>query len=121
MVHTDHGFFSRRLSRELLSTRGAAVNFRVQESFQIAIFLGLQSRGGVADHVVAVSLVFSGTSTLFPMVAVAHFHFSKRGRRALFLACPPFPACLVCRLLVMAIVSGAERSLAAVVICSSRK
>lgn len=74
----------------LAVAHGAAVNFRVQESFEITIFLGLQPRGGLAGHVVAVFLVLSRTSTLFSMVAVAHFHFSEQGRRVLFLACPPF-------------------------------
>jgi len=46
----------------LAVTHGAAVNFRVQESFEITIFLGLQPRGGLAGHVVAMFLALSRTS-----------------------------------------------------------
>ena len=80
---------------------GAAVNFRVLVSFQIVIFLGLQVQGWGCHARSCDSSVFafSRLTSLSSMVAVAHFHFSKQGRRILIHACPSFPAFLVCGLI----------------------
>lgn len=83
----------------LATACGAKVNYRLPVSFQIMSFLGLQVRGGVARSCDSSGFAFSRLTSLSSMVAVAHFHFSKRGRRVLIHACPPFPAFLMCRLI----------------------
>ena len=67
--------------------------------FKLWVFLACRSRGEVARPCDSSVFAFSRLTSLSSMVAVAHFHFSKQGRRVLIHACPPFPASLVCRLI----------------------
>ena len=76
---------------------------------------------GVLGHDVALFLVFSRASTVFSFVAFTHFHSSKQVRSVLFNACPHFRHSLCADRLVMAVVTGARRYLAAVLIHSYAK
>lgn len=52
--------------------------------------------GGIGGHLVAIFCLFKNLHIFF-ILAVAHFHSSKRGGRILFPACL-FPTFVVCRL-----------------------
>ena len=116
--------FSRRLSRELLVAciaHGAAVNFREQVSSNYGFPWPSGPGVGFQGHVAAAVLVFSRTSTLFSIVAVACIHSSKQGRRSWFMPALAFTYSLWVDCLVMALVSGEGRYLAAVLILSPLK
>lgn len=67
--------------------------------FKLWFSLAYRSRGGIARSCDSSVFAFSRLTSLSSVVAVAHFHFSKQGRRVLIHACPSFPAFLVCGLI----------------------
>ena len=75
-----HNFFIQSCVGEYLGclyilaiVNSAAINIRVQISFQISILFLLvkPKRAGLLDHMVLLALAFWGTSILFPLVAAS--------------------------------------------------
>ena len=61
----------------VLAIVNTAVSIGVREAFQTACFSANVSRSGIAGHMVALFLVFKGTSTLFSLVIVLTYTPNK--------------------------------------------
>ena len=69
----------------LAIVNSASVNTRVHVSFQSRVFPDICPELGLLDHMVALFLVFSGTSILFSIVAVSVYIATNSTIRSTFL------------------------------------
>ena len=92
------GFF------HILAIVNSAENIGVHEAFQTARFSAYVSRRGIAGHVVALFLVFKGTSILFSIVG-NQFSSHKQYRRVPF-SPHPLQHLLFVDFLMMALLTG---------------
>ena len=81
----------------LAIVNSAAMNIGVHVSFWIMVFSGICPRVGLLDHIVALFLVFQGTSILFSIVAVP-VYIPTNSVGGLPLLHIPSPAFIICRL-----------------------
>ena len=98
----------------LVIETSAAANIGARASLSFMVFSGYLSSRGIVDHMVILFLVFKSISMLVSIGAVSIYILSNRERGFLFST--SFLACIVCRFLIMAIVTGVKLYLTVVLI-----